>query len=100
MSGQFIQRLINYLANEVFIKGLAQSKTFQRFAVRTDATLRDVHKVSTETMHQTLASYMEQQQAAGGGAMPRGPPPKPLTGFPGFVSSFFKEIRKDFAGSK
>ena len=100
MSTQFIQRVVNYLANEVIIKGLANSKTFQRFAVRTDATIRDVHKTGTETLNQTLeetlAAAATQQAKAGAAA---GPPPKPLTGFPGFVSAFFKEIRKDLVGA-
>eukprot|EP00578_Thalassiosira_sp_NH16_P000076 CAMPEP_0181130230 /NCGR_PEP_ID=MMETSP1071-20121207/29750_1 /TAXON_ID=35127 /ORGANISM="Thalassiosira sp., Strain NH16" /LENGTH=162 /DNA_ID=CAMNT_0023216281 /DNA_START=88 /DNA_END=577 /DNA_ORIENTATION=- len=37
---QFVQRIANWMANEIFIKGLAESKTFQRFAVRTDRHVR------------------------------------------------------------
>jgi len=100
MSTQFIQRVVNYLANEVIIKGLANSKTFQKFAVRTDASIREVHKTGTETLNktleETLAAAATQQAKAGAAA---GPPPKPLTGFPGFVAAFFKEIRKDLVGA-
>jgi hypothetical protein len=52
----FIQRVANYIANEVLVKGLAQSRTFQRFAVRTDARLQDMHKTGKET----LASVQEE----------------------------------------
>ncbi|EEC46442.1 predicted protein, partial [Phaeodactylum tricornutum CCAP 1055/1] len=45
---QFIQRVANYIANEVLIKGLANSKTFQRFAIRTDHNLQNLHKTGTE----------------------------------------------------
>jgi inosine/xanthosine triphosphate pyrophosphatase family protein len=94
---QFVQRLANYLANEILIKGLANSKTFQRFALRTDATIRDVHKTGTETISNAFEKVAETaaRQASGGST---GPPKKPLTGFPGFISAFFKEIQKDFGG--
>ena len=97
MSQQFIQRLANYLANEVLIKGLANSKTFQRFAVRTEASLKDVHEAGAKTLQQTLneaAAAGVQTTAAGGG-----PPRPPLRGVPGFVSSFVKEIRNDVMGT-
>ena len=97
MSSQFIQRLVNYLANEVLIKGLANSKTFQRFAVRTDATLRDVHKTGTETLQQTLEEAVRQSSSTTTSA--QGPPLPPLKGISGFASAFFKEIRKDVMGT-
>lgn len=87
---QFVQRVANYVANEIIIKGLAHNKTFQRFAVRTDASLRDVQKKGVETLEQTIRSASTEAGGAVGG-----PPKPPLRGFPGFVSCFFKEIRKD-----
>ena len=96
---QFIQRVANYVANEVIIKGLANSKTFQKFAVRTDQQLKDVQKMGSEQINKTVeelsksASSAAAADAAGGGG--GGPPRPPLRGFPGFVSCFFKEIRKD-----
>lgn len=96
MSGQFIQRLVNYLANEVLIKGLANSKTFQKFAVRTDASLREVHKAGTETLEQAVRSAASSGTSTGAAA---GPPVPPLRGFPGFASAFWKELRRDFLGT-
>jgi hypothetical protein len=95
---QFITRIVNHVVNEVLIEGLAKSRVFQRFAVRTDATFKDVHKVGTETLNTAFEEIAKQQvrgssTVAGGAAS--GPPQKPLTGFPGFAAAFVKEIRKD-----
>lgn len=38
----FFQRLLNYLVNEVLVQGLANSRAFQRFAVKTDAALTEL----------------------------------------------------------
>jgi hypothetical protein len=97
---QFVQRVVNYVANEVIIKGLANSRTFQRFAVRTDASLKEAHKTGSETLNSAFEQFAGGQQVSGTSTAAassglKGPPQKPLTGFPGFVSAFFKEIRKD-----
>lgn len=42
------QRVLNYLVNEVIVQGLANSRTFQRFAVRTDATLNELKNKGTQ----------------------------------------------------
>ena len=44
MSNPFIQRVANWLAQEVVVKGLAENKTFQRFALRTDAHVQEFTK--------------------------------------------------------
>ena len=106
--------LLLLLQQEVLIKGLANSKTFQRFALRTDhhvqqykqkgqqhvnEALDDLHKTATETMYKAQAEAKASGYAggaggsAGGGA--RGPPTPPLRGFGGFISAVGKEIKKD-----
>ena len=98
---------------EVLIKGLANSKTFQRFALRTDhhvqqykqkgqqhvnEALDDLHKTATETMYKAQAEARASGYAGSGGkasAAAAGPPTPPLRGFGGFVSAFGKEIKKD-----
>lgn len=95
---QFITRVVNHFVNEVLIEGLAKSRTFQRFAVRTDATLKDVHKASTEkfsTAFEEIAGQQARGSSTVSGGAAAGPPHKPLTGFAGFASAFIKEIRKD-----
>lgn len=93
---QFIQRVANYVANEVIIKGLANSKTFQKFAVRTDQQLKDVQKMGSEQINKTVEELSKNASGAAVEAGAAGGPPRPpLRGFPGFVSCFFKEIRKD-----
>lgn len=37
----FVNRLVNYVVNELAVNALANSKTFQRFAVRSDALMRE-----------------------------------------------------------
>lgn len=96
----------------MLIKGLANSKTFQRFALRTEhhvqqykqkgqhhvnETLDELHKTATETMYKAQAEsrasgYDSGTSVGGKGA---GPPVPPLSGFAGFVSAFGKEIKKD-----
>ena len=103
---QFVNRLANYIANEVLIKGLANSRFFQRFAVRTDKSIQDLHKAGTETFNEAYttaaeaaASQVSGETAAGGATTTKGQRPQPpLTGFNGFVSAFFKEIQKDLTG--
>ena len=98
---QFVQRVANYVANEIIIKGLAHNKTFQKFALRTDHQFKEVHKMSTEKLTKTVEELsktagVDGSITAGGATTAAGGPPRPpLRGFPGFVSCFVKEIRKD-----
>ena len=78
MSNPFVQRVANWLAQEVVVKGLAENKAFQRFALRTDHKLKeftekvDVNKVAeaannlakeaskaAESVSQTVAREMQ-----------------------------------------
>jgi hypothetical protein len=107
---QFVQRIANYVANEIIIKGLANSKTFQRFAVRTSKQYEDLQKQGTEKLTETLEELAKQQTGNAATASQGGtaaaaangvlqPPQRPLRGIPGFFVAFFKEIRKDITGS-
>ena len=100
MSSQFIQRIANYIANEVLIKGLANSKIFQRFAVRTDAQLKTIQKAGEEQFNEAVQGMTSRAASTSAGSAMSGPPQPPLTGFQGFVSAFFKEIRKDLGIGK
>jgi len=96
---QFVNRLANYIANEVLIKGLANSRMFQRFAVRTDKSLTDLHKTGTETFQKTVEEFSTKAFADGlsgaAAAATKGPPRPPPGGFRGFASAFVREVRKD-----
>lgn len=101
---QFVNRIANYVANEILIKGLANSKTFQRFAVRTDSKLQDLHKTHTEkisTVFEELGTTSAQQVRMNSTAAANaGPPQPPLRGFPGFIRAFVHEVKRDFGGGK
>ena len=98
---QFVNRIANYVANEIFIKGLANSRTFQRFAVRTDQSMREIHKAGTEQVNQAFEKAAQQQTVRGSSSSASGlPPTAPLRGVAGFASAFWKEIRKDLGLGK
>jgi hypothetical protein len=110
MSQQFIQRVVNWIANELFIKGLAESKTFQRFAVHTDKHIQkfkkdgveqlnsqfdELHKQATKAAYSTTSSSATSTGGSGGGKGVIQPPKKPMEGIPGFFSALAKVIRRD-----
>ena len=99
---QFVNRLANYLANEVLIKGLANSRTFQRFAVRTDQTLNELKKSGVDQVNTAMGQVQQQvRNASASTAAAAGQKPQPpLQGFSGFASAFVKEIRKDLGLGK
>ncbi|XP_062167264.1 uncharacterized protein LOC133873558 [Alnus glutinosa] len=40
--GNFVNRVMSYLVNELLVNSLANSPTFQRFAVRTSRRIEDI----------------------------------------------------------
>ena len=103
---QFVQRVANYIANEIIIKGLANSKTFQRFAVRSDSKIQEFHKTGTESFNKAFEEISKMQangtstianNSGSAAAAASGPPIPPTRGFAGFVQAFVKEIRKDLS---
>ena len=115
MSQQFIQRVVNWIANELFIKGLAESKTFQRFAVHTDKHVQkfkkdgveqlnsqfdELHKQATKAAYSTTSSSATSAGGSGGGKGVLQPPKKPMEGIPGFISALGKVIRRDLGLDK
>mmetsp|Transcript_25500 Transcript_25500/g.36552 ORF Transcript_25500/g.36552 Transcript_25500/m.36552 type:complete len:120 (+) Transcript_25500:306-665(+) len=87
---------------EVLIKGLANSRTFQRFALKTHIHIQDAKKVGTETLESHLDQLHKATQQATAqystSAFPpknKGPPIPPLRGFSGFLAAFAKEVRQD-----
>jgi len=109
---QFIQRVAYYLTNEIFIKGLAESKTFQKFAVHTDRHIQkykkegldhvtsqmdELHKQATRVAYSTATKTSSPTSRAGG--TPR-PPQRPQGGLPGFFSALGRVIRRDLGIDK
>lgn len=105
---QFFQRVANYVANEVIIKGLANSRTFQKFAVRTSKQYEDLQKKGSEQIAQTFEELAKQQAgeraaasvaSKGAAASALQPPQRPIRGIPGFFLAFAREVRKDITGT-
>ncbi|KAK3274544.1 hypothetical protein CYMTET_17272 [Cymbomonas tetramitiformis] len=40
----FFQKIISYVANQVLVEGLANSRTFQQFAIRSDKAMKELAK--------------------------------------------------------
>ena len=90
---------------EVLIKGLAESRTFQRFALRTHVSIQEFKKDGAENLNSKLdaihkaandaAYYSTSTGSRGSSNQYVKPPEPPLTGVAGFVSAFAKEVRKD-----
>ena len=109
MSQQFITRVVNYVANEIIVKGLANSRTFQKFAVRTNKQYEELNKHGVDKIAKTVEDLAKNQAPGSSGGAANAntnanvadalqAPQRPLRGFPGFVLAFFKEVRKDLAG--
>jgi hypothetical protein len=102
---QFVQRVANYIANEVIIKGLANSRSFQKFAVRSDSKIQELHKSGTDTftnafeelnkMQARESSTLAGNNSTASNSVKSGPPIPPKRGLSGFLQAFVKEIRGD-----
>ncbi|XP_047307039.1 uncharacterized protein LOC124910439 [Impatiens glandulifera] len=56
--GNFLHRVISYVANELIVNGLSNSPAFQRFAVRTSKRIQDVSNAAAKKKEQ-LAEQMK-----------------------------------------
>lgn len=96
-----VHLLILYTTQELIIKGLANSRTFQRFALKVEENTKHLHGTLEELSKQAeKAAAAAAAQASGeartaAGAARYGPPQPPLRGVPGFFVAFFKEIGRD-----
>ncbi|XP_021827846.1 uncharacterized protein LOC110768426 [Prunus avium] len=54
----FMNRVVSYLVNEVLVNSLANSRAFQRFAVRTSKRIEDISSIAAKKKEQ-LAEQMK-----------------------------------------
>lgn len=91
------------MANEILIKGLANSKTFQKIAVRTDARLKSMKDISNESInskldeiHKAASQHAYSTTTAGIKKTEKTKIPRPPDGgFVGFWSAFGKVVGED-----
>ncbi|KAL5721006.1 AMP deaminase [Ranunculus cassubicifolius] len=57
--GGFMARVLHYVINEALVNGLANSPTFQRFAVRTSKRIENVTNIVAKSKDK-LAEQMEE----------------------------------------
>ncbi|KAG6432455.1 hypothetical protein SASPL_104031 [Salvia splendens] len=46
--GNFIHRVLSYVANELIVNGLANNLSFQRFAVRTSRKMNEISEIAAQ----------------------------------------------------
>lgn len=56
--GNFMHRVVSYLVNEVLVNSLANSRAFQRFAVRTSKQIEDLSNKAAQKK-QELSEQMK-----------------------------------------
>lgn len=67
----FFQRVMNYVFNELLVNTLANSRSFQRFAIKTDAVLKDLaekgatHKTTMQEQAQNFQKVFQQELRKG-----------------------------------
>jgi len=87
---QFFAKVINNLANEFVTKRLAQSKTFQSFAIRTHLNVEKVKEGMKHGVEQVAdGNFQTHAQRKMGIRAP------PVGGVAGFFRAMGKEVRKD-----
>ncbi|XP_039172453.1 uncharacterized protein LOC120295402 [Eucalyptus grandis] len=57
--GNFLHRVISYVANEIVVNGLANSPAFQRFAVRTSKRLEEVSNMAAQKRREIAAKVKD-----------------------------------------
>jgi hypothetical protein len=77
------------------VKGLAESRTFQKFALRTHSKIEEVQKTGTTIVNKGFETLNVEDMVGKAGAEHGGHPLPPLRGLPGFLSAFVKEVRHD-----
>ena len=56
--GNFVHRVMSYLVNELLVDSLANSRAFQRFAVKTSKRIEDIQNIAAKKKEQ-LAEQMK-----------------------------------------
>lgn len=82
---------------------MANSKTFQRIAVRTDSKIQNLRKQSHESIHSTIDELHKTATQTAYSTTTKNtnassPPQPPPTGIAGFFRALGKVIEKDFGG--
>ncbi|KAM2891900.1 hypothetical protein COP2_010130 [Malus domestica] len=55
--GNFMNRVVSYLVNELLVDSLANSRAFQRFAVKTSKRIEDIQNIAAKK--EQLAEQMK-----------------------------------------
>ncbi|KAI3805733.1 hypothetical protein L1987_21618 [Smallanthus sonchifolius] len=57
--GNFVQRVMSYLVNEILVDSLANSRAFQRFAVRTSKSMEEMSSLAAKKRQEIAEQVKE-----------------------------------------
>ncbi|KAL8262354.1 hypothetical protein R6Q59_026403 [Mikania micrantha] len=57
--GNFVQRVMSYLVNEILVDSLANSRTFQRFAVKTSKSMEEMSSLAAKKRQEIAEQVKE-----------------------------------------
>ncbi|XP_024964084.1 uncharacterized protein LOC112504377 [Cynara cardunculus var. scolymus] len=57
--GNFVHRVVSYLVNEVLVESLANSRTFQRFAVKTSKSVEEISSMAAKKRQEIAEQVKE-----------------------------------------
>ena len=92
---QFLFKFLDYVASDVIVKRLANSKTFQRFALHTDNMVQKQSSKGEKIMD-TVSRHAESVAANPDILRQRIPQMHKNTKFEKYMKAFSDEVKKDF----
>ncbi|KAJ4798887.1 UvrABC system C protein [Rhynchospora pubera] len=57
--GNFLGRVMSYIVNEIVVEGLANNRSFQRFAVKTNKTIQELSNKAAQAKEEILEQVKE-----------------------------------------
>ncbi|KAK9073078.1 hypothetical protein SSX86_007400 [Deinandra increscens subsp. villosa] len=57
--GNFVHRVMSYLVNEILVDSLANSRAFQRFAVRTSKSMEEMSNIAAKKRQEIAEQVKE-----------------------------------------
>jgi hypothetical protein len=91
---QFLFKFLDYIASDIIVKRLANSKTFQRFAVHTD-NMAQKQAIKGEKFMETVSKTAENVKA-NPEVLKQSIPKIQNSKFEKYMKAFSDEVKKDF----
>mmetsp|Transcript_9587 Transcript_9587/g.10090 ORF Transcript_9587/g.10090 Transcript_9587/m.10090 type:complete len:101 (-) Transcript_9587:24-326(-) len=93
----FIMKMIDWVVNDLVVKHLANSKTFQRFALKTDEMIQQHSQKATEISEQAIKKTINKSETILKDAAKGENADGPIGSVFKFVRIFSDEVKKDIS---